>query len=185
MISILTACFRNPQDPENILFLWFHCFNLKLKILLQLLVSCSLIVFVVKEGWRCVYIHGLMQTNTNNKKNKHSGLYIDPTLYIHIVLVFDNIFVYIGESGLSGAVLSFSSWYSWFSYLAFAFLKSAHLLPNSFFFNCVNQLKIETLDKLSSPIFCCQSETHSWAKWIFSLFTTHLMSHALYIWSSL
>ena len=110
----------------------FPLFQFQLKILLQLLVSCSLIVFVVKEGWRCVYIHGLMQTNTNNKK-KHSGLYIDPTLYIHIVLVFDNIFVYIGESGLSGAVLSFSSWYSWFSYLAFAFLKSAHFLPHSFF----------------------------------------------------
>ena len=42
----------------------FPLFQFQLKILLQLLVSCSLIVFVVKEGWRCVYIHGLvMQTN--------------------------------------------------------------------------------------------------------------------------
>ena len=39
-------------------------FELELKILLQLLDSCSLIVFVVKEEWRCVYIHGLVvQTN--------------------------------------------------------------------------------------------------------------------------
>ena len=112
---------------------------------------------------------------------------------------------------------------------------------------CVTQLKLYTVDKLSSPIFCClyvcqasvtpdQVSTfsnkyrhtsplltlyhltpsitnlywqntsqyhhiltqyhqvpliihhlvrHSSAKWIISLFTTHLMSHAQYTWSSL
>ena len=55
-------------------------FQFELKILLQLLDSCSLIVFVVKEEWRCVYL----QYTWPSGANKHtSGLYIDPILNTH------------------------------------------------------------------------------------------------------
>ena len=35
-------------------------------------------------------------------------------------------------------------------------------LLSSFFFHCVNQLKLYTFDKLSSPIFCCLSDVRHW-----------------------
>ena len=67
------------------------------------------------------------------------------------------------------------------------FLTLYHLTPSStnLYWPSTSQYRLILIQYHQVPLLIHHLDRHSSANWIISLFTTHLMSHAQYTWSSL